>query len=68
MYKGHVQKKIAFVAGNSAKALTPPPLTCGTIAICGFFCLKFCIDIYVYVFGTSKLRYGKCLLKKFIYS
>ena len=66
MYKGHVQKKIAFVAGHSAKALAPPPYLRNNSDL-WIFLKKFCIDIYVYVFGTSKLRHGKCPLKKFIY-
>ena len=69
-------KKIAFLAGHSAKALTPDPLPVSrTIAIlCKFF---FIFDIYIiYVFlkpansytenGIKQIR--KCPLEKFMCS
>ena len=47
----HVKKKFAFLAGHSAKALTPPPVS-GTKVILGKFFLH--IDIHIYVFEISK--------------
>ena len=54
---------LAFLAGHSAKALTPPgPLpVSGKIAIlCKFFFIYIYMDIgHIYVFKTRKLRHGK---------
>ena len=58
---GHV-KKIAFLVGHFAKALTPPPLpVSGKKSI---LCKFFFTYIHIYVFETSKLRLGKWLFKK----
>ena len=54
--KEHVKKKLAFLVGHSALALTPLP-TC-TIAIYAFFLYR-----HTNVFGTSKFRNGKWLKK-----
>ena len=59
LFKEHVKEKLAFLAGHSAKALTPLPLAVSGIRdFMQTFLYKY-MDICTYVFETSKLRHGK---------